>query len=232
LVTGSGGATNVTNTTASGGTGSMRTWGSSVGTADGTVYWGRILIDFNDLLPGEVAASTSSTIGNTQGDALRLFSNGGQHGIGFEMFQTSVETVPTAHIRATIGNGTARVNGTAVSFDHTQTQLLVFKITFDVGDTSDDLLELWMNPASIADEVGLGVVSSSVTTTASTPAGAVVFRRDNGTATPWVADEFVLGTTFADIALGTSTVPESSTFSLLAGLGTLAFVASRRRRQA
>jgi hypothetical protein len=231
LISGTGGAANVTNSTALGGTGSGRTFDPSVvGTANGTVYWGRILFSFGAGLPGESIADPTIGIGNTQGDAIRLFSNAGNNGIGFEMFQSG----GSAFTRATIGNGgsstTSRDNGTAIEFSDSAVQLAVFKITF--SDAGNDQIDLWLNPISLASEVALGASQSVVSTTAVLhTTGSIVFRRDNNSSTPWVADEFVLGNSFADIAIA-SAVPEPSSFAALAGLGVLGFVASRRRRQA
>lgn len=232
LVTGSGGALNSTGSSATA-TGATRTFDpAALPTTDGNVYWGRILIDFNDILPTRNLTALENGLGSTAGDAVRLFSTGGPTGVGFEMFNFVNESVPTAYIRPTIGVGgsgtTARTFGDAVSFDHTITNLIVFKITFGATDE----VELWVNPTSIADLPSLGASSSVVSSSDTSLNGSTVYFREDNTAGNWFADEFVLGTTFADIALGTSTVPESSTFASLAGLGALAFAALRRRRVA
>jgi hypothetical protein len=221
LVTGTGGAVATASNSAALPGGALRSFdAAAVPTTDGNVYWGRILFDFNDLAPGASVATQTSATGNAAGDAVRLFSNGGGTGLGFEMYSSG----GVAYTRATIGTG-VRVFGNEVSFDHMNTQLMVFKITF--GETEDQV-DLWLNPTSLNDESSLGVVSSSVTGATSESTAGLYLRRHTAS-NNWVADEFVFGNTFADIAIA---VPEPSSFAALAGLGTLAFVASRRRRKA
>ena len=221
LISGSGGAVRTINSSASiGGTAATRSFdAAAIPTADGNVYWGRILINLNNTLPQASVGTPSTATGNSAGDAVRLFSNGGATGVGFEMYQSG----GAAYTRATLGNGTTRVFGTETTVGIASTQLFVFKLTFGATDRVD----IWLNPTSIAEESNLGTASSFVEGAASISNAALYLRR-HAVGNSWLADEFVLGTSFADIAV--SNVPEPSAFAALAGLGALGFAALRRRR--
>jgi hypothetical protein len=223
-ITGSGGAVSTTGSSAAFPSASARLFDpAAVPTTDGNTYWGRILIDFNDILPTRNLVTLGTGLGNTTGDAVRLFSQGGNSGVGFEMFNNSGAAYLRPTIGLTGGTGTAgRAFGADLTFDHLQTNLVVFRLTFGATDTVD----LWLNPSSLADEGSLGAPSSTVSSANTNLLGSSIYFREDATGGDWRADEFVLGTTFADI----SVIPEPSAVASLMGLGALLFATSRRRR--
>jgi hypothetical protein len=110
-----------------------------------------------------------------------------------------------------------------------------------VNSTSgNDTLDLWINPSSAALDAyavsgnladlgapNTGMVATVANITFGTNSG-IYLRSGNTATTNWTFDELRIGTDFADVV--GAPIPEPSAAAVLAGLGALVAVVSRRRR--
>ena len=120
---------------------------------------------------------------------------------------------------ASKGNSTAAYEANARSLN--TTYLVVAKYTFNTGTTTDDVVDLWVNPALGGTETTATIPNITGTSTDATSISAVFLRQGSAgsAATPQV-DAILVGTTWADVTPGGAT-PSLSISSPLTAFGNI-----------
>lgn len=119
--------------------------------------------------------------------------------------------------------GASKGNSTAVYETNARTlgttYLVVGKYTFNTGTTTDDVVDLWVNPALGGTETAATIPNITGTSTDATSISAVFLRQGSAAsaATPQV-DAILVGTTWADVT-PSGAVPTLSISSPLTGFG-------------
>lgn len=113
----------------------------------------------------------------------------------------------------------AAVYGTT-TYNLNETHLLVVKYTFNGGTTSDDVVELFVNPTLGADQPSASV-TAAVGGTDAVAIGSVALRQGSGTNAPTLlVDGIQIGTTWASVTSGTT---PTTTPTLTPSTGSLNF---------
>lgn len=112
------------------------------------------------------------------------------------------------------GSSTAVYETTSRTFN--TTYLVVIKYTYNTGTTTDDVVDLWVNPALGGSETAATIPGVTGASTDATTVGAVFLRQGSaGTASTQQIDAILTGTTWGDVTPSNST-PTLSTTALTA----------------
>ncbi len=102
----------------------------------------------------------------------------------------------------------------------TSTHLVVARYTFNTGTTTDDSVDLWLDPGSLGSGSAPAPTVGGVVNTASTDPSSLstyfLHVQGTGTTGEWAIDEFRIGTSWADVTPVPAVVPGGAYFSSIA----------------
>ena len=189
----------------------IRAFATSAPPTAGSTYWGAFLFNFNGVAP--VNGATRAV----------FWSAGSNNGMSVEFTNDGAGGGRVAARAASGTAGSVVTSTTTFDFSTSATNLIIFRSVW--SDTAGgDSMTLWLNPTDVSSVAALGA-GSSVSGDFGSAATPNIYLRANNSTSPWIFDEFALGTALSDVA---AVVPEP-TAAILSALP-LAGCLLRRRR--
>ena len=150
----------------------------------------------------------SNDPGNTPGDGINITSS---------------------NLGVTVSSDLGGINSSTLAGTSGSTMLIVAKLTFGGGGTSDSITT-WVNPFLDTTPSTGGVTANGTSTISLFTATSTTFAVRGGS--PWTGfmDEFRVGLSFNDVVPQVAVVPEPSTFALV-GFGCVGLLMVLRRRK-